>query len=127
MCVNIGTECWCHHNRNTPGYAVCGYTDDYNGQYYSIAINSSHSAKTISEALDQQFRGGADCATNTCYTTGCTGSSLTCWSNQERWQRSSIAGIVRCKNLEGIFLSYVYTVPIDLCICYLYFIILNLT
>ena len=103
MCVNIGTECWCHHNRNTPGYSVCGHPNDYHGKYFSLAIDSSHSYKTIIESLGQQVDSpGGDCATNVCQPR-CTGSELTCWSDQQRWQRSEYAGIVRCINMEGIF------------------------
>merc|ERR1712113_922094 len=41
-CAMIGKECWCYHQSGY-GNEVCGYPSNYDGRYYSLARDSSHS------------------------------------------------------------------------------------
>ena len=112
LCKKIGLECWCTHKGNA--ISVCGHPNGYNGDYYSLAMDSSHSPWTIIQSLgnkphsnscasdDRQGCDG-DCATNVCDSSGCWGSRHTCWNNEERWSRK-LNGIVRCTNMEGILI-----------------------
>ena len=110
-CVRIIGQCWCLHNKGTPGSAVCGYPSDYSGTYYSIASDSYPSPWTIIKSLgrtphnyyckfDTKPGCVGDCATNNCNYDGCFGTQLTCWTDKERWNRSDYDEIVRCTNME---------------------------
>lgn len=108
-CKNIEGQCWCYMKVGTPSYRACGYSPGYSGTYFTIATDSEPSPHTIIYSLGQRPNPyncasdtksgcGSDCATNVC-SNGCWGSSMTCWSNAERWRRTE-ASIVRCINLE---------------------------
>ena len=120
----LGTECWCYHPRNYAGVDVCGYPTGYDGDYYSLALHSSYSPYEIIRGVGQQpskincnigstIKRFADCngddATNICYVDGCMGTSLTAYTDKERWNRKPIialneayrGGIVSCVNMEG--------------------------
>ena len=98
----IGKECWCYHQSGY-GNEVCGYPSNYDGRYYSLARDSSHSYTEIIEGLGKTVHpyhcDECDCATNQCTSNGCYGTSLSCYSDQWRWARGH-AGIVRCVNME---------------------------
>ena len=105
-CAKVGDECWCYHSKGVPANAVCGYPNDYNQRYYSLALDSTQSPKAIIEALGETMQSctTCNCASNTCSANGCTGSSNKCETDQYKWRRIDVAGIARCRNMEGNFL-----------------------
>ena len=111
-CELLGTECWCYKERLKKIVSdVCGYPNGYQGIYYSLATNSSHSPWTIIEALGQvphptsckentKLGCQGNNARNICYDQGCTGTSLKTSTDRVRWQ-NSYSSIVRCVDLES--------------------------
>lgn len=111
-CELIGTECWCYKgNRGNATSSVCGYPNGYQGIYYSLSTNSSHSPWKIIETLGQvthptlcKENNTLGCQgnprRNVCHDEGCTGTSLTASTDHVRWENTHSA-IVRCVDLES--------------------------
>lgn len=118
-CAIVDGAVWCSTDATyTTGSAVCGYASDYAGTYYSItgqdsdnlnAEKDGDAARGIIVALggipesSLCAAGGtcsADCATNIWQgqDSGSFGTSMSCWTDQERWARSF--NMVRCTNFE---------------------------
>ncbi len=116
-CVIVGGGCWCSTDDTyTSGAAVCGYPPGYAGTYYSItgrrsdhpgSVSNGDMARSIIITLGVTPHPtycapgstcSADCATNINQNNGAWGTSLTCWSDAQRWARG--LNIVRCTNFE---------------------------
>lgn len=83
---------------STSGAQVCGYPSNYSGTYYAVTAAAA-------TAWGYTIGGGSDCATN--YLAGTSQvrvSSLSCWTNQQRWARtgadSGSSVFVRCTSYE---------------------------
>ena len=122
-CVIAEGGCWCVTGGGS-GRAKCGHVNGYAGPYYSLTGTWSADgcagncpaaggnvdgdrARRIIAALGMQphpshcgagSQCNADCATNIDSARGIWGTSLSCWNNVDRWNRTG--GIVRCVPFE---------------------------
>ncbi|MFT5353912.1 MAG: hypothetical protein ACI9KE_001112, partial [Polyangiales bacterium] len=116
-CTSVAGGCWCKTSPGfTTGAAVCGHPVNYSGTYYSIngrdssnlgAAMDGDMARSIIVALGETPNAsfcqpssgcGGDCATNMLTSGGSWGTSMSCWTDQQRWGRAN--NIVRCTTFE---------------------------
>ncbi|MFO0755122.1 MAG: LruC domain-containing protein [Byssovorax sp.] len=107
---------WCATQTvNQTGSQICGYPDGYAGTYYPITAAGA-------AALGRTIVGYGDCATNYYSGAQIQGSSMSCWTDAQRWARNGTStngqatggNVVRCTNLEnGAFSAAYATVHVD--------------
>ena len=101
-CVrDTNSQVWClGPDVAATGASTCGYASNYSGTYYAATTAAA-------TALGKTLSANADCATNYLGSNASVimGSSLSCWTNAQRWARTGTGAIgtpvfVRCTNLE---------------------------